>query len=265
MIPCISLLVLGQAIVGGQGRDSAADLSGFYKPRTEITFTGIVKSKAKGSVPGYAEGISILVKSGKNLREVELGPTWFVGRQQTNINLGEKVTVTGAPLILDNRQRVVVARQIKRGKQILALRDATGTPYWDARRKTRVAMSGNRDTMYEGSVAAMKKFMINGEEYMGYTVNTANGPQDFAIAPSWYWANQPNVVNVGDAVTLYGNGPSARFGTTTLVNSFNYGGGSIVLRGPGGINPVYGGFVTPGGGIGTGGFVNGRYVGPGGR
>ena len=255
---CLSLLVMGQAVVGGQGSSSAADLSSFYNPRKEITFTGIVKSKAKGKVSGYAQGMSILVMSGKTIREVELGPTWFVGRQKASVNLGEKVTVTGVPLILDRRQRVVVARQIVRGKQVLSLRDAAGEPYWDARRKTRVAM--DKESMYRGKVSGMKKFMVNGEEFMGYTVDTDDGPRDFAVAPSWYWANQQNVVNVGDAVTLYGNGPAARLGATTLVNSFSYGGGSIVLRGPGGVNPVYGGFVTLGGRTGTGGYVNGRYV-----
>ena len=246
MTGIVHLLVLGQVIVGGQGRDSAADLSGFYNPRTEITFTGIVKSKAKGTVPGYAEGLSILVKSGKSVREVELGPTWFVGRQKASVALGQKVTVTGAPLLLDKRQRVVVARQIVRGKQVLALRDRSGMPFWDARRKTRVAANGINETAYKGSIMNAKRFDINGEEYMGYTVNTVNGPQDFAVAPSWYWANQPNVVRSGDYVTLYGYGPARRFGNVTLVDSFGYGGGFIVLGTPG-YSPYYSGFTTLGG------------------
>ena len=258
----LSLLMLGQAIVGGQGRPSAGDLSGVYDAKREITFSGIVKSKAKGKAPGYAQGISILVQSGKNLREVELGPTWFVGRQKANINLGERVKVTGIPLLLAKEERVFVARRIVRGKQVLTLRDSMGNPYWTARRSKGLMQS--KDTMYKGTVRGMKKFMIDGEEYMGYTVDTEDGPRDFAVAPSWYWANQRNVVNVGNAVTLYGSGPASRVGTVTLVNSFNYGGGSFVLRGAGGVNPVYGGFVTPGGTVGTGGIVNGRYVGPGG-
>ena len=74
-------------------------------------------------------------------------------------------------------------------------------------------------------------------------VNTANGPMNVAVAPTWYWQNQPTVLRLGDSITLFGNGGATRVGNIILVNSLNYSGGTIMLR-PNGI-PVYGGFYRP--------------------
>ncbi|GEM_PF-1003747 len=254
-------LLLTQAIVGGQGQTSigSAQLDGYYNARREVTFSGTVAGKTKGRAPGYAQGMSILVRTGKTLRDVELGPAWYVGRQQAAIKLGDKVTVKGVPLAL-GKEKVFLARQIRRGRQILALRDTTGMPYWSARRE-RVAVSGNNaggsamtmGNMYQGTVGNMTTFTVNGEEYAGYVMNTPDGPVNVALAPTWYWNQQPSYFNAGDTVTLYGNGPSSRvggqnslggLGGVVLVNSLNYNGGSLVLR-PGGV-PVYGGFYNGG-------------------
>ena len=237
-------LLLAQAIAGGQGKDSAGDLSGYYNPRNEITFSGTVTGKTKGRAPGYAEGMSILVRTGKSVREVELGPAWFVGRQQAALNLGDRVKVTGVPLVVDHREKVTVARQIARGKQILALRDNQGMPYWDPRRSGKMASSTG--TQYRGRINRANTYTVNGEQYSGYVVDTANGPIDVAVAPSWYWNNQPNVLSPGADVTLYGNGPAAHvgaeggYGGVILLNSATYSGGTILLNN-GGV-PVYGGF-----------------------
>lgn len=256
MSALISLLVLGQGIVGGQGQSSAADLSGYYNRRYETTFSGVVTGKTKGQVPGYAQGMSILVKSGKNLREVELGPAWYVGRQAMMINMGDKVKVTATPLVLGKRQKVFLARQIVRGRNILALRDTSGMPYWTPMRKTRVASNNSggaampMGNAYQGSIDRMTTFMVNGEEYAGYVLNTPDGPVNVAVAPTWYWNNQPSYFNPGDNVTFYGNGPASRVGGNgslggvggvTLVNSATYNGGTLLLRPAGGF-PVYGGF-----------------------
>ncbi len=240
LIPLLAI----QAIASGQGKDSAGDLSGFYNPRRETSFTGTVTGKTKGKAPGYAEGMSILVRTGKQVREVELGPTWYVGRQQASLQLGDKVKVTGVPLVVDGREKVTVARQITRGRQVLALRDNLGMPYWDPRRSSQVA--SNAGTRYQGRINRTNTYIVNGEQYSGYVVDTDNGPLDVAVAPSWYWNNQPNILSPGANVTLYGNGPSARvgaqsgYGGVLLLNSATYDGGSILLNN-GGI-PVYGGF-----------------------
>lgn len=241
-------LVLGQAIVGGYGQTSpaSAELDGYYNPRKEVTFSGTVTGKTKGKVPGQAQGMSILVKSGKTLREVEMGPAWYVGRQSASVNMGDKVKITGVPLKV-GRENVILARQITRGKNILALRDRDGMPYWNpVRRSTKVAVNGwnnasqRMDTRYEGTIRSANTFLVDGENYSGYVLSTPNGPVNVAVAPSWYWNNQPTYFRVGDNVTLFGNGGATNVGGVILVNSLNYNGGSIVLR-PGGF-PVFGGF-----------------------
>lgn len=262
MSALISLLLMGQAVVG-QGGTSAGDLNGYYNPRREITLIGTVTGKTKGQAPGYAEGMSILVRSGKKVQEVEVGPSWFVGRQSSTINLGDKVKVTGVPLVVDRHEKVLVARQIVRGNRILALRDRQGMPFWVARREANYAMdegSGSSQKMssrtrYQGTLGEMKMYNVNGEQYAGYVVNTPNGPVDVAFAPSWYWNNQPSYFTTGDSVTLFGDGGGTRLGNglgdggVVLLNSASYGGGTLVFNQGG--YPTYSGFrsignITPG-------------------
>lgn len=239
-------LILGQAIVGGYGQTSpaAAELDGYYNPRREVTFSGTVTGKTKGKVPGLAQGMSILIRSGKNLREVELGPAWYVGRQSASVNMGDKVKVTGVPLKV-GRENVILARQITRGRNILALRDQTGMPYWNPVRRTRVAVNGRdsaaqrMDSRYEGTIGSVATYNVGGEDYSGYVLNTATGPVNVAVAPTWFWNNQPRYFRVGQGVTLFGDS-AVNMNGVVLVNSVDYDGGSVILR-QGGI-PVYSGF-----------------------
>ena len=249
----ISLLV-GQAVAGA-GQGSAGDLSSYYNRNREVTFTGVVAGKTKGQAPGYAQGMSILVRSGKTLREVELGPAWYVGRQQASISLGQRLTVTGVPLLVDRRERVILARQVVRGRSVLALRDRAGSPYWTAFRAGTAARDGaaqRMDRTYQGTIGDSTTFTVNGEEYAGYVVNTANGPMNVAVAPSWYWNNQSTRFSPGQQLTLYGNAvgrvrsPGSLNGGVLLLNSATYSGGTVILR-PGGF-PVYGGFQSTGNG-----------------
>lgn len=254
MSPLIALAFIPQSIAVGldPGLQSAGDLSSYYDARHEVTFSGSVTGKTKGSAPGYTEGMSILVRSGKTVRQVELGPSWFVGRQEARIDLGDKVTVTGTPLKVGKREQVILARQIRRGKKILALRDRQGYPYWSAIRRQIVAAreagangaAQDFGTRYNGTISGINTVDVDGTQYAGYVVTTPTGPQTFAVAPTWYWNQQPTNFRVGDTVTLFGQGGATRVGGPNgviLVNSFytpNYG--TIILR-PGGV-PVWNGF-----------------------
>ncbi len=240
--------ILSQAVVGGYGQTSpaSAELDGYYNPHREVTFSGTVTGKTKGKVPGMAQGMSILIRSGKNLREVELGPAWYVGRQSASVNMGDKVKVTGVPLRV-GRENVILARQVTRGRNILALRDTDGMPYWNPVRRTRVAVNGGNsaaqrmDNRFEGTIGSTTTYNVGGENYSGYVLNTATGPVDVAVAPTWYWNNQPTYYRVGDTITLFGTrGNATNVNGVILVNSMDYAGGTIILR-PGGI-PVFNGF-----------------------
>ena len=234
-------LLLGQAIVRGpaQNAPTTGGINVSYDRRKEITFTGSVTGKTKGSTPGKSQGMSLLVRTGKTVREVEVGPAWFVSRQDASVKMGDKITVTGMPVVIDRRQRVVIARQIKRGKNVLALRDAQGTPYWSASRGQMAMNPSDMGTAYSGTIGNMTTFDIDGVPFAGYVVQTPNGPMNVAVAPMWYWQNQPTTFSVGNNVTFYGSNP-IRSNNVILADSATYGGGTFVFS-RGGI-PVYGGF-----------------------
>lgn len=243
----VSLLALGQGIVTGAGQapSTNANLDNYYDRRRETTFSGTVSGKTKGKVPGKSQGMSILVRSGKTLREVEVGPAWYVGRQSAAVNLGDKIKVTAVPYVV-GRQRVYLARQIVRGRNVLALRDSQGVPYWSARRASRVAVNNSNGAAqsmantYTGTITGINNYNMNGETYSGYVVNTPNGPMNVAMAPDWYWNNQGANFQVGQQLTFTGALGARNVGGVILADSAYYGGGAFILR-PGGF-PVYGGF-----------------------
>jgi hypothetical protein len=64
---------------------------------------------------------------------VQIGPKEFVDRRGFKLNVGETVTVTGMPLILNDRQ-VVLAREVSSMNGVLVVRDQLGLPLWERHR-----------------------------------------------------------------------------------------------------------------------------------
>jgi hypothetical protein len=63
------------------------------------------------------------------VQEVAVGPVSFVTSSHFNFAKGDRVIVTGAKMKMGGSD-VVVAREIKKGDQVLTLRDAKGVPLW---------------------------------------------------------------------------------------------------------------------------------------
>jgi sporulation protein YlmC with PRC-barrel domain len=79
---------------------------------------------------GMGQGVILTVQedSGKSCR-VHLGPANFVERQNFTFNTGEKITVTGSRITIDNNE-VVMARDVNLNGKTLRLRDQGGQPLW---------------------------------------------------------------------------------------------------------------------------------------
>jgi hypothetical protein len=64
--------------------------------------------------------------------EVHVGPASFVSSKNITFAKGDALTVVGSKVTMAG-QDVVVAREIKKGDQVLTLRDANGFPLWSGR------------------------------------------------------------------------------------------------------------------------------------
>ncbi len=106
--------------------------------------TGITRfTPERGSEPG----IRLMLKTGNETEEVDLGPAWFLDHQSGRLSVGEEVTVVGSRVAAaaepanhqatPNQQVAaakpeILAKSVAMGDHELMLRDDQGIPFWDA-------------------------------------------------------------------------------------------------------------------------------------
>lgn len=104
-----------------------------YNAATEVTFSGAVDEvklvPSSGRGPG---GLHLMVKSGTGIQDVRVGPMSYVTSKNFEFAKGDAITVTGSKVTMGG-QEIVIAREIKKGDQVLTLRDAKGIPLWSGR------------------------------------------------------------------------------------------------------------------------------------
>jgi hypothetical protein len=117
---------------GGQGRGWGAGdpYSRMYDPKTVETLSGEVVQLDKFT-PGrkMSYGVHFTLKTEKETVPVHLGPSWYLEKQAVTIAPGDKVEVTGSRITYQGKPAIIAA-EVKKGGQVLKLRDATGVPAW---------------------------------------------------------------------------------------------------------------------------------------
>ena len=111
---------------------------GAYNGATEITITGTV-DEAKSIAPsggGMGGGLHLVLNASAGSVEVHVGPIWFVTSKNVTFAKGDVVSVVGSQMKMSG-QEFVVAREIRKGDQVLTLRDSNGLPLWSGQRRTR--------------------------------------------------------------------------------------------------------------------------------
>ena len=72
------------------------------------------------------------MKADKETVQVDLGPSWYVDEQHLKVARGDRLEVTGSRMTRAGKS-VLIAAQVKKGDQVLPLRDDRGIPRWSAR------------------------------------------------------------------------------------------------------------------------------------
>lgn len=101
-----------------------------YNPKTLETVTGTVESIDK-IIPmkGMMYGIHLLLKTEKETISVHLGPEWYVERLDTKIEKGDNIEVKGSRVTMMGKPAIIAA-ELKKGDNVLKLRDENGIPAW---------------------------------------------------------------------------------------------------------------------------------------
>ena len=119
---------------GGWGVDTP--YGRLYDPAKEQTISGqVVSIETSAPMPGMAPGMQMLVQTddGRSTR-VQVGPAWYLERQDLDVKENTRVQVTGARAELEG-QPVLMAREMQFDGQLVTLRDAQGMPMWSSLRR----------------------------------------------------------------------------------------------------------------------------------
>jgi len=124
----------GEPRGGGWGVDTPYNR--LYDPAQEQTISGqVVSIETSAPMSGMAPGMQMLVQTddGKSTR-VQVGPVWYLERQDLDLKANTRVQVTGARAEIEG-QPVLMARDMQFDGQVIMLRDAQGMPMWSSLRR----------------------------------------------------------------------------------------------------------------------------------
>ncbi len=131
-------MVFAQSVMkwkGGGGWGTGASYGRMYDTKTVETIRGIVEKVEKITpMRGMSYGVHLLVKTEKGIIDVHLGPGRYIENQDVKIMPGDKVEVTGSRITFRNKPAIIAA-EVKKGDEVLRLRDANGVPAWAGRRR----------------------------------------------------------------------------------------------------------------------------------
>jgi sporulation protein YlmC with PRC-barrel domain len=119
---------------GGWGVDTP--YGRLYDPAKEQSISGqVVSIETSAPMPGMVPGMQMLVQTddGQSTR-VQVGPAWYLERQDLDLKESTRVQVTGARAEIEG-QPVLMAREVQFDGQVITLRDAQGMPLWSSLRR----------------------------------------------------------------------------------------------------------------------------------
>lgn len=118
---------------GGWGAESP--YVRMYNPKAVETIHGEVVSVDQIKLmEGMLYGIHLLVKTATETIEVHLGPGWYIENQEVKIEPNDKVEVKGSRIIYQDKPALIAA-EVKKGDEVLTLREANGFPAWSGWRR----------------------------------------------------------------------------------------------------------------------------------
>ena len=106
-----------------------------YDSKSVETVTGEVISVSRMTPrKGMSGGLHMDVKTDKETISVHLGPSWYLENQDVKIEAKDKVEVKGSRITFGGKPAIIAA-EVKKGEQVLKLRDDNGFPAWSGWRR----------------------------------------------------------------------------------------------------------------------------------
>ena len=120
---------------GSGGWGPGSQYNRMYIPKAVETVTGEVTAVDRITpVKGMSGGVHMNVKTDKETISVQLGPSWYLENQDVKIEAKDKVEVKGARTTFAGKPAIIAA-EVKKGDEVLKLRDDSGFPVWSGWRR----------------------------------------------------------------------------------------------------------------------------------
>lgn len=101
-----------------------------YDTATVGIFVGeVVDVDTITPIKGMSYGVHMMVKSEKETLSIHLGPGWYIENQDVEIKPQDTVGVRGSKIIFLGKSAIIAA-EVKKGNEVLKLRDQKGFPVW---------------------------------------------------------------------------------------------------------------------------------------
>lgn len=120
---------------GSGGWGMGSQYNSMYNPTTVETVLGTVELVDRVTpMKGMNYGIHLVIKTDKETIAVHLGPSWYIERLDTKIEKGDRIEVKGSRVTIAGKPAIIAA-EVKKGDNVLVLRDSQGIPAWAGWRK----------------------------------------------------------------------------------------------------------------------------------
>ncbi len=122
---------------GGGGMGMGMGMGMHYDPKTVETIQGEVTQVQQ--MQGMAAGVHLQVKTAKETVMVVLGPASYLEQQKMKIAVGDQVEIKGSR-VQHPQMALLIAGELKKGDQVVKLRDDQGQPLWSRQGPKRKAV-----------------------------------------------------------------------------------------------------------------------------
>jgi len=120
---------------GSGGWGPGTPYNKMYDPKTVETISGEIISVDRITPnKGMAGGVHMNVKTDKETISVHLGPSFYIENQDVKLQAKDKVEVKGSRITFGGKPAIIAA-EVKKGDEVLKLRDDTGFPVWSGWRR----------------------------------------------------------------------------------------------------------------------------------
>lgn len=120
---------------GSGGWGTGTQYGRMYDPKTVETIVGeVIRVEKIIPIKGMSNGVHLIVKTNKEIVSVHLGPAWYIDNQDINIDPKDKIEVKGSRITFEGKP-AIIASEVKKGNEILELRNENGIPFWSGWRR----------------------------------------------------------------------------------------------------------------------------------